>query len=615
MSHWIRTAGSLSVLLLASIAACSSRDNGFEQEGSQFVQDAGGDEAAPPTCGGQRCSRDLHAVIDDCTETVIRQCPDDQGCAAGACVPACDSAKVAQGSIGCSFFAIPPDTLPLSESSCYTVFIANTWNTPVHVTAEFGGQPLDISKSVYRASSQNGGGVTYERIDEIPPRGLGIVFLSQGDPAPTAKNHVDCPAGVQVAVHQTVVKEHATSIYPAFHLTTDTPVSAYSLFPYGGAKSFLPSATLLLPTSSWDTNYILVDGWGTYVSPPFVQIVAQEDNTEVRIRPSVDILDGVNVNGGIRGAVTSWTLSRGQVLELTQPKSLAGSPIETSHPVAVFGGTQCSDVPDASAACDSLHQQIPPIHEWSSSYSGVPYKSRRVAVGENPPEQVYWRVVGAADGTELTYDPAMPLGAPTTLSSGQVVSFVSEFPFKVKSQDTNHPFYLAVYMSGSTVYHTLGDPDFVNVIPDEQFLDHYVFFLDYTYSDSNLTFVRRKDATGFHDVTLDCTGPITGWQPVGTDGTTEYAWVDMTRGHAPVGSCSYGRHEAQSDGPFGLYVWGLDHGRELRLPRRRRQPPHVSVFGHRALTRRQSAPPSRRKRLTLRHRFVPCGRRIVPRAG
>lgn len=568
MSHWIRTAACLSALALASLipmAACSSRDNGFVEDKGQFAQDAGDEDSAPVTCGGKRCSRDLHAVVDDCTENVIQQCPDDQGCAAGACVPACDSAAASQGSIGCSFFAIPPDTMPLSESSCYTVFIANTWNTPVKVTAEFGNQALDISKSLYRASGQNGA-VTYERIDAIPPNDLGIVFLSQGDRSPSAKNHLDCPAGVEVAVRQTVVKEHTTSIYSAFHLTTDAPVSAYSLFPYGGAESYLPAATLLLPTSSWDTNYILVDGWGMNIASPFVQIVAKEDNTEVRIRPSVDILDGVNVSGGIRGAVTTWTLSRGQVLELSQPKSLAGSPIETSHPVAVFGGTQCSDVPDNSAACDSLHQQIPPINEWSSSYSGVPYESRRIAVGTRPPEQVYWRVVGAADGTALTYDPAMPIGAPTTLESGQVVSFVSDFPFKVKSQDTNHPFHLAVYMSGSTVYQTLGDPDFVDVIPDEQFLDHYVFFLDYTYSDSNLTFVRRKDVGGFHDVTLDCVGNITGWQPLGTDGTTEYTWVDMTRGHAAVGNCGYGRHEAKSNGAFGLYVWGLDRDASYGFP-------------------------------------------------
>jgi len=89
-----------------------------------------------------------------------------------------------------------------------------------------------------------------------------------------------------------------------------------------------------------------------------------------------------------------------------------------------------------------------------------------------------------------------------------------------------------------------------------------VFFLDHTYSDSGVTVVRRKGPSGFHDVELDCLGPVTGWQPLGGDGTIEYARVEITRGRAPVstpiGSCSYGRHEASSEGAFALYVWGID---------------------------------------------------------
>jgi hypothetical protein len=65
-------------------------------------------------------------------------------------------------------------------------------------------------------------------------------------------------------------------------------------------------------------------------------------------------------------------------------------------------------------------------------------------------------------------------------------------------------------MTGSSKYSTLGDPDYVNIIPDDQFLDRYVFFIDYTYSDSTLTVVRRKNASGLHDVTLDCLGKVTG---------------------------------------------------------------------------------------------------------
>ena len=106
------------------------------------------------------------------------------------------------------------------------------------------------------------------------------------------------------------------------------------------------------------------------------------------------------VSGAIRGSVARWTLQRGQVLELMQRESLAGSPIETSHPVAVFGGNQCAFVDDEDFACDSLHQQIASVRQWSSSYSAVPYRSRRQGLeGATPaPESVLWRIVAAAEG-------------------------------------------------------------------------------------------------------------------------------------------------------------------------------------------------------------------------
>ncbi len=556
----VRWASAIGTASVALAAACTSGNRSLAGDGREFEIDAGSMEAASPECGGKRCSRDLHSVVDDCTEAVLEQCSDEHGCAEGACVPACESAAASKGSIGCSFYAIPPDTLPQSETSCWAVFVANTWNTPVAVTAERGGTPLDVSRSIYRATVQ-GDAIAYERIEgAIPARDLGIVFLAQGEKGVNNDAHLDCPDGVEVAWRGTAVKDHKTSLYDAFHITTSMPVSAYSLFPYGGARSYLPAATLLLPTSSWDNTYVLVDGWKAKDGWPFLQIIAQQDDTEVRIRPKIDILDGVGVPGGIRGAVARWSLKRGQVLELTQHDSLAGSPIETSHPVGVFGGNQCTYL-DNMPACDSLHQQIAPVKQWSSSYSAVPYESRRkgLAGSARPPEQVFWRMVGAADGTELTYDPIPPPGAPTSLASGQVATFTSEQPFRVKSQDPSHPFFLAVHMTGADTYGTLGDPDFVVTVPDDQFLDSYVFFLDHTYADSNLTVVRRKDVNGgFQEVELDCLGPVTGWHPLGTDGTTEYAWVDMTLSRAPVGNCGYGRHEAKSGAPFALYAWGVD---------------------------------------------------------
>ncbi|AKV01121.1 hypothetical protein AKJ09_07784 [Labilithrix luteola] len=555
--------------LALGFAACSSNKDGFSQDAPQLVDvDAGADVSSPPpaACEGRRCSRDLHSVIDGCTGQVLETCADDQGCASARCVTACDSAAASQGSIGCSFWSTPPDVSTFGQNSCFAAFIANTWNTPVTVTAEYGSDPLDVSNSVYKATTGADGATTYTRIEgAIPPGEVGIVFLQQGDPLPRDQHFVACPKGVNVAWHGIPIPEHQTSIYKAFHLSTNLPVSAYSMFPYGGAKSYIPSATLLVPSTSWDTNYFLVDGWKSNEGMPFVQIIAQEDNTEVRMKPSVALKEGKGVAPAPAGFTASWTINRGEVLEFAQGSSLAGSPIQTSHPVALFGGSQCSYVPSNIGACDSLHQQIAPLRQWASTYSAVPYRSRIVGLQGTPliEEAVYWKMVAARDGTTLTYEPAPPPDAPTTLNAGESVTFTSAAPFVVKSQGNDYPFYVAVYMSGGDVYSTPGDPDFVNIVPDEQFLDHYVFFVDHTFSESVLTLVRRKDESGaFHDVSLDCAGTIAGWQPLGKDGTIEYTWVALTHNGqgvtTPAGTCSYGRHEAKSDGAFMVYVWGED---------------------------------------------------------
>jgi hypothetical protein len=235
----------------------------------------------------------------------------------------------------------------------------------------------------------------------------------------------------------------------------------------------------------------------------------------------------------------------------------------------LFGGTQCNTLPnDDVGFCDTLHQQIPPLAQWGSEYALVPYRSRLDdgAGGGGSAiayESVPYRIVGAADGTKLTYDPFTPDGAPETLSAGQVVEFRTSRFLTVKSQDNDHPFYAAVFMTGSLAYgvQILGDPDFVNIVPSDQFLDRYIFSADYTYPETSLTLVRRKTTTGFKPVTLECAGEVTGWQPLGSAGEYEYVFLRLTQGFKPqtfgASECGYGRHEAKSEGPFSVTVWGI----------------------------------------------------------
>ncbi len=282
-----------------------------------------------------------------------------------------------------------------------------------------------------------------------------------------------------------------------------------------------------------------------------------------------------NADGGVPAASSmnvpvSYTLNTGQFLQITQQKELTGSVIQSTQPVGVFGASACMDVPNGQDLCDSGQQQLPPVRALGSEYVGVRYRNRGAgADGGSPPEETPpWRVVGAVDGTQLTWLPSTPPGAPKTIGQGDVAEFPAAGPFVVTSQDPNHPFYLGAFMTGGgdppptpSGLGGEGDPDWVNVVSPAQYLNHYVFFTDPTYPDTNLVLVRspsKVDGT-FADVTLDCaggSGPITlsGWQPIGK---YEYTRVDLVTGNfMSVGGCTNGRQELASKLPFGVTVWG-----------------------------------------------------------
>jgi hypothetical protein len=481
-----------------------------------------------------KCSADLHSLLD-CNGGVVKTCPDDQGCAPdGSCIPACEAATAAKSTVGCEYY-----TQPLTFFGCFAVYVANTWTSPISINVDVGGASQNVADFA-RIPSGNGQSITYSPLPngQLPPKEVAIVFLSGSG----------CPGNVTVP----------SSNGGAFHVTTSAPVVAYDIDPYGGGSSAVTSATLLIPTSAWDLNYIAVAPWpfGYNSQYPRLTITAAEDATDVTISPTADIasgyLAGQMVQGTPKGVPITYSLSKGQSLYFEQEQELTGSAILSTKPVGVTGSSGCINI-DA-CCCDGAHQQIPPVRALGSEYVAVRYRNRVDGKEESPP----WRIVGAVDGTTLTYEPAQPMNAPLALSSGQVAEFRAAGPFVVKSQDDEHPFYLSGHMTGAGDFGDAGDPEFVNVIPAQQYLSSYVFFADPTYPETNLVLVRTraKDST-FKDVTLDCAGVIGGWQPVDNAGKYEYTRFDLVRfNFEKQGNCDNGRREMQSAAPFGLTVWG-----------------------------------------------------------
>jgi hypothetical protein len=470
-----------------------------------------------------------------------------------------------KSSAGCDYYVAVPDVISDGAGACFAAFITNTWTDPVSVSVEYAGQTLDATKFAYIPNGQ-GQSLTYDPLPggKIPAGQVAILFLNRkagGFPNPGL--NLDCPKGVTPAITATDAASHGTTLGHAFHITTSAAVAAYDIYPFGGGQSAMTSATLLLPTTSWDTNYIAVDALGPGpLNQPWIQIVGEVDGTQVTINPTADIVGGgASIPATKKGSPQTYVVNKGQVLQFTQDAELAGSVIESSAPVGVWGGKTALAI---KSCCDETgHQQIPPVRALGSEYTGVRYRNRY----DGKEESVPWRLIGAIGGTTLTWEPSAPAGAPTQLAQGQVVQFDASGPFVVKSQDEKHPFYMSAHMTGAAEFDPnmndgRGDAEFVNVIPPGEFMTSYVFFTDPTYPETNLVLVRNKGTDGaFSDVTLDCAGVLTGWAPVGTSGKYEFARVDLVRHNfAPQGKCNNGRHEIHSKNPFGLTVWGWGSG-------------------------------------------------------
>ena len=546
------------------VIACGPNNNfgdgGADASGDGTTSDAptfgdssfgeGGGDGGPCT----QCSADLHQILT-CGNNpqVVQTCPPDQGCGPSGCIPACDAAAANKSSIGCDYYSLPSDST-VSSGSCFAAFVTNTWSTPMKVTLVWKGKTMDATPYAYTPSGS--GTITYNPIPSsgIPANSMAIVFLNNTTEQSGLK--VNCPSGVNVAVTSENMVIHGTTIGNAMEIQTSVPAVVYDMYPYGGAQSYISSATLLLPTTAWDTNYVATTmGQNPATYTPGVDFVAQQDNTQVTLLPTENITAGGGVAAATKNVPITYTINKGQTIHIMQvPDSsnvdLTGSIVQSNNAIGVWGEHFC------------MFQ-------------------------DNPPK---WRIIGAAKGTTLTYDPPVS-GAPATLGLGQLVEFDGPGAFHVTSQDAQHPFYLAAHRPGGDcdaahqqippvqalsndyvavgnqpTYWSVGGPETVNIVPPAQFLSSYIFFTDPTYGYTEIALTRRKAADNtYKDVTLDCLGVVTGWQAIGAS-PYEYVHVELRKAGAAVGQCNNGLHTIQSTEPFGITVWGYDSASSYAYP-------------------------------------------------
>jgi hypothetical protein len=386
----------------------------FDAEDADAEHDADSESEADamdaPDCSEETyCDPSDSAHVYECGQIVstcgsLEQCEGREGGA--MCVNPCLDSLGNDTSNGCDFYAVEMDTTPEVAGVCYAVFVVNQWKsgTAAKLEVSRGGQVLPVAQFA-RIPVGTGSSITYAPFDQragLPANEIAILFLSRDpnhaeDPNPNPEDPTllaNCPAGVTPAVVGDA-SLHGTGIGQAFRIRTNVPVVAYQMLPYGGGRARVTGSTLLLPTSAWDTNYVVADA---YKPPqpaflpqaragPTTVIIASQDATSVTIKPTTAVLPGAMVAGTAVNVPVTYMLGRGQYLQFTQREELTGSAVQADKPVALIGGATLMDVPVTTVRADSAEQMIPPVRALGSEYVAVRYRNRGATE-----EVVPWRL-------------------------------------------------------------------------------------------------------------------------------------------------------------------------------------------------------------------------------
>jgi hypothetical protein len=476
--------------------------------------------------GDLRCTADSLGVercrMDGAAWEPSELCNVERGeaCRGGRCVSLCNSDEFQNTYYGCQYYGVDLDNIVegggrSAASQQYAIVVSNP--DPV----------LTVRVEIHRNTAAVGMPPNLDRVASavIPPRDLEVFEL----PA----REVDCStvAGLNDGTGTCLSSR-------AYRVTSNFPVVAYQFNPLDNVNVFSNDASLLLPVNSLGSAYRFIgypqqfsrtenpDTNGREEIRSYMTLVGTAPGTRVQITPTADIIPGGPLmTRQPRGRMFEVTLGPFDVLNLETGAFLAdftGSSIVSNNPVALFSGTECSDVPfwmssgDRQPACDHIEDQVFPLATAGTHFvaSRTPPRTPAVrAAGAlvtvvNEPE--WFRVLNASSRTvnvttTLPTDISRPESQPVAfaLEEGEHRDIRGLADFQI---DTDGPVMVAQLMGSQQTTglpFTLpgGDPALIMVPPIEQWRTDYVFLTPTKYAFDFVQMTARPDVRVFLDNT------------------------------------------------------------------------------------------------------------------
>lgn len=393
----------------------------------------------------------------------------------------------------------------------------------------------------------------------------------------------------------------------AYHLTSSLPVTAWQFSPLQYSKpkagfsacattfntdncfSASNDASLLVPSTAMTGNYRVFGRSGIFggaagmaftSASSGVAITATKAGTHVTLEfpkgcgagtfsgpPGGCVAPGSGVMAADGGSKAEYDLDAGDVLELVGAfaagdslthADLSGTVINASQAVQVIAFNPIANIPDTATNADHLEETVLPAEVIGTKYVVAPPTSPSGSVKGGHVVRIY----GNVDGTTLTYAPAAPAGAPSSIAAGE---FVELGPLTdAFTVEGSQPFVVASFMVGGSLeappgdkcpdFPCRGDPSMSMMVTPQQFRSSYTFLAPVDYETNFADILLPDGATALLDGAALSGAP----QAIGATG-----WSIVRE---PLAAGSGGVHKLTADKNVGLQVMGFGHATSYYYP-------------------------------------------------
>jgi gliding motility-associated-like protein len=335
------------------------------------------------------------------------------------------------------------------------------------------------------------------------------------------------------------------------HITSDIPIVGYAHI----YADYVSGATLLLPTTTWGTEYNSINytqnAGSNDDSYSYFFVVAKDDNTTLQITPT-----NTTLGGKLAGVPFAVTLNKGEIYNVLggTGTDFTGSKIKSTDcnkKIAVFSGNNRTQIaPCSGTSSDNLFQQATPKGAWGTKY----LTSQTIGTVRNN----IFRVC-VSDPASVVKVNGVPLPSTTYPTATLQNNFFYEFEDSIPTSITaDKPIMVAQYCkstngcTSSTGGPVNGDPEMIFISPVEQAINKAILYCS---PNQTIAFhfinviIPNAGVAGF---TLDGVNMSSKFKPHFEPGFS-YAALDSLNG----AKLQPGKHIIQSTVGFNAIVYGF----------------------------------------------------------